>query len=287
VLGKELIEVAPKGNLNARVVRFSTLYANSPTKTMQVARDAVRLAENVSPKIRPVVRIMNLGDNGVEWEVKYWIEDYTKYNDTDALIRQRLWYAFQREKIEFSSPTQTIHIEPKPQETPSEERINAVSERLNAIDLFAPLSDEEIERLAQLSTVRVYAPGEAIVRMGQEGNSMFVIMHGSVEVRIAREQQTQVLNKLRENDFFGEMSLLTGEPRTATVVATEETEVLKIGKDAIKPIFEANPSLVKTISEMIDERRQILESLSEKSLSKDEKERRGVVSSIKRFFGLK
>ena len=287
VLGKELIEVAPKGNLNARIVHFSTLYANSPAKTMQVARDAVRLAENVSPKIRPIVRIMNLGDSGIEWEVKYWLDDYTKYNDTDALIRQRLWYAFQRDKIEFSYPTRTIHVETKPQETAFEERVNAVSERLNAIGLFAPLSDEEIERLAQLSSIRVYAPGEAIVRMGQEGNSMFVVMRGAVEVRIVQEQRTQVLNKLGENDFFGEMSLLTGEPRTATVVATEETEVLKIGKDAIKPIFEANPELVKTISEMIEERRQMLRSLAEKSLSKDEKEQRGVVSSIKRFFGLK
>jgi small-conductance mechanosensitive channel len=287
VLGKELIEVAPRGNLNARLVQFSTLYANSPAKTAQVARDSVRSAENVSNKIRPVVRIRNLGDSGIEWEVKYWIEDYTKYNDTDALIRQRLWYAFQREKIEFAYPTRTIHVETKPQETAFDEQLNAISERLSSIDLFAPLSDEEIERLAQLSSARVYAPGEAIVRMGQEGNSMFVVMRGTVEVRVLQGAETRVLNKLGENDFFGEMSLLTGEPRTATVVALGETEVLKIGKDAIKPIFEANPEVVKTISELIEERRVLLRSIAEKLSPEDEKEQKGVVSSIRRFFGLR
>ena len=287
VLGKELIEVAPKGNLNARSVTFSTVYSSFPTKTIQVARDAVRMAENVSPKIRPIVRIKNLGESGVEWEIKYWIEDYTKYNDTDALIRQRLWYAFKREKIEFSFPTRTIHIDPKPQEEAFEERVNALTENLNRVDIFAPLSDDETERLAKLSRARVYAPGEAIVRMGQEGNSMFVILRGSVDVQISQGGETKIINKLSENEFFGEMSLLTGEPRTATVVAREETEVLRISKEAIKPIFEANPTLVSSIGEMIEERRELLKSLSEEATEEETAKEKGVMRSIRRFFGLK
>jgi small-conductance mechanosensitive channel/CRP-like cAMP-binding protein len=287
VLGKELIEIASKGNSSARIVQFSTLYANSPAKTIQVARDAVRLAENVSVKIRPIVRIRNLGDSGIEWEVKYWPEEYAKHNDTDALIRQRLWYAFQREKIEFSYPTRTIHVETKLQETAFDEQINAVTDRLNNVEIFAPLSDEETERLAQSSRLRVYAPGEAIVRMGQEGNSMFVIMRGSVEVQILQAGKPTVINKLRENDFFGEMSLLTGEPRTATVVAVEETEVLRIAKESIKPIFEANPNLVSAIGEMIEERRELLKSLAESTAETEELKEKGVLRSIRRFFGLK
>ena len=287
VLGKEHIEVAPRGNLNARTVNFSTLYANSPAKTAGVAREAVRLAENVSQKMRPVVRIRNLGDSGVEWEVKYWLEDYAKYSDTDALIRQRLWYAFQREKIEFAYPTRTIHVENKPQDLAFDEHVNVVTERLGKVDIFAPLSDEETERLAQLSEVRVFAPGESIVRMGQEGNSMFVIMRGSVDVQISNDGVTKSVNKLRENDFFGEMSLLTGQPRTATVVAIDETEVLRISKDSVRPIFEANPNLVNSISEIVEERRELLRSLAEKSEQLDESKQKGVIHSIRKFFGLR
>lgn len=287
VLGKETLEVAPRDNLNARIVFFNTLYANSPARTVQVVRDAVRQVENVSQKIRPVVRVRNLGDSGIEWEVKYWIEDYSKYNDTDALIRQRIWYAFQREKIEFAYPTRTIHVETKPQETAFEEHVNTVSERLNNVGIFAPLSDEETERLAQSSKMRVYAPGEAIVRMGQEGNSMFVIIRGSVKVQVPENGVPRTLNELRENDFFGEMSLLTGEPRTATVVAAEETEVLQIRKTALKPIFEANPELVKTICDMVEERRELLRSLAEKSTEAEKEEEKGMLRSIRKFFGLK
>jgi small-conductance mechanosensitive channel len=287
VLGKEHIEVASKANLNARIVNFSTLYSVSPARTVQVVRDAIRLADNVSPKVRPVVRIRNLGDSGIEWEVKYWLEDYAKHNDTDALVRQRIWYSFQREKIEFSYPTRTIHVETKPQETAFEDRMNAISERLNNIPIFAPLSDEETERLAEMSRMRVYAPGEAIVRMGQEGNSMFIIVRGAVDIQVPQGASTKVLNTLRENDFFGEMSLLTGEPRTATVVAVEETEVLRISKSAIKPIFEANPDLVQTISEMVEERREVLRSLAEKRSDGESAQEKGMIKSIRRFFGLK
>src|SRR4030095_9666096 len=125
VLGKEIIEVAPRGNLNARLVHFNTRYAHSPAKTIQAVRDAVRQVENVSPKIRPIVRIRNLAPDGLDWEIKYWAEDYSKFMDTDALVAQRLWYVLNREKIEFSYPTRTIHIEEKKAEPTQVEYVNS------------------------------------------------------------------------------------------------------------------------------------------------------------------
>jgi len=287
VLGKESIEVGPKGNLNARLVNFSTLYSASPARTAQVVRDAIRIAENVSQKIRPVVRIRNLGESGIDWEIKYWLDDYTKYNDTDALVRQRIWYALQREHIEFCYPTRTIHVETKPQETAFDEHVNTVTEMLNGVELFAPLSDEETNRLAESSRVSVYAPGEAIVRKGREGKSMFVILRGSVEIQIPSDGGTRVLNTLRENEYFGEMSLLTGEPRTATVVAVEETEVLIITKESLKPIFHDNPDLAKAVGDKVGERRELLRTIAEEESESEDPEKKGLLSSIKRFFGLR
>ncbi len=287
VLGKETIEVAPKGNLNARNVFFNTLYSNSPAHTIQVVREAVRQVDNVSKKMRPVVRVRNLGDNGIDWEIKYWLDDFAKQHDTDAMIRQRVWYVFQREGIDFAFPTRTIHVEPKPEETDQIDRMYSITERLNRVSIFAPLCDEEIERLAAASTSRVYAPDEAIVRLGQEGSSMFVIIRGSVKVQIPENNVEKTVNTLRENDFFGEMCLLTGEPRTANVIADEETEVLRIDKNGLKPIFEGNPSLVESISELIEERRVTLKSADDPDHENKNAPKKGAIRSIKKFFGLK
>ncbi len=287
VLGKETIEVAPKDNLNAKAVFFNTVYSQSPARTVQVLRDAIRQVENVSNKIRPNIRIRNLGADGIDWEVKYWLEDYRMQHDTDAAIRERIWYVFQREGIHFAYPTRTVHIEPKPVEVPPEEIINNVAEHLNRVSIFAPLSDEEIERLANASTTRVYAPGENIVNIGQVGNSMFVLLSGTVKVQIPERSYMKTLSTLKENDFFGEMSLLTGEPRSATVVAHEESEVLRIDKSGLAPILEGNPALVESISELVEERRALIAAQIEAEAEEEEsRTKKGVMKSIRNFFGL-
>jgi hypothetical protein len=286
VLGKEAIEVAPRDNLNARLVFFNTLYTNSPAKTVQTVREIVRQVENVSQKIRPIVRVRDLGASGIDWEIKYWPEDYSKFNDTDALIRQRVWYAFQRERINFAYPTQTLYLEKKPPEDNFDETGNEIFERLSDVPIFAPLSDKETHKLAAGSRLRVFAPDEPIVRQGQPGKSMFVVHHGSVKIQIKEESKVKVLNTMREGDFFGEMGLLTGEPRTATVIAQEETHVLEIDNLCLKPILEDNPELVESFSRIVEERRSLL---AEKQLEKDTvktADKAGVFGSIKKFFGL-
>ncbi len=287
VLGKELIEVAPKDNLNARLVFFNTLYTNSPAKTTQVIRDAVRQVENVSAKIRPVVRIRNFGDSGIDWEVKYWADDYKRFNDTDALIRERIWYAFSREDLHFAFPTRTVYMQQAAQEQTIDDYLNLTAERLSRIPIFAPLCDEELQKLARASQNRVFAPGEPIVRRGQEGNSMFVITRGRVDVQVLQGKDVKTINSLTESDYFGEMSLLTGEPRTATVVAAIETEVVQISKTALKPIFEANPDLVQSVCELIEERRVALDASVPAELDEQKKRSKGVLVSIRKFFGIR
>lgn len=287
VLGREIIEVAPKDNLNARLIFFNTLYSHSPSKTIHELRDAITRIDNVSPKFRPIVRIRNLGDNGIDWEVKYWLEDYAKYNDTDAAVRQRIWYVFQREKIYFAFPTRTIHIEQKPIEPEATESVNEIAMRLGDVELFAPLSEDEIQRIAESVATKIFSADEPIVRRGQEGSSMFVIHRGSVRIQVREAGgKAKVIMKLAEGDFFGEMGLFTGEPRTATVIALEETEVLEITHDSLKPILEDNPELVDRFSEIIAERRAMLSAAASKIQHADEEAKSGVFKSIRKFFGL-
>jgi small-conductance mechanosensitive channel/CRP-like cAMP-binding protein len=285
VISKEFIEVASRENLNARLVFFNTLYAASPTKTAQLIRDVVRQVENVSPKMRPIVRIRNLGDNGLDWEVKFWVEDYAKYNDTDALVRQRIWYAFQRENIHFAFPTRTVYIEDQPLEPNFTESVNEIFLRLSDVEIFAPLTDDETQKLAEKCEAKIFSPNEPIVRKGQEGKSMFVVHKGSVKIQIIENGVPKTVNTLHEGEIFGEMGLFTGEPRQANVVAAEETEVLEIKHTAVKPLFKKNPNLVEALSQTIAERKAMLASANE-TKKEVAVEKEGVFTSIKKFFGL-
>lgn len=287
VLAKESIEVCPRENLNARLVFFNAIYTDSPAKVIHVVREAVREAENVSQDITPIVRIRGLGDFAVDYEIKYWLKDYTKYNDTDALLRQLIWYAFRRAGLSFAYPTQTLYLD-RPARDGGRPRtpLDRLTERLSAVDIFAPLSQEELARLASVSASHVYAPGESIIRAGEAGDSMFVVHRGGVEVRInsANGKKPRTVATLGEGDFFGEMALFTGEPRAANVVATEETEVLEIGHQAMKLLFDSNPELVEALSHTIEERRAGLMATAARQSQGDEPV--SLLSSIKHFFGL-
>ncbi|HEX5875108.1 MAG TPA: mechanosensitive ion channel family protein [Pyrinomonadaceae bacterium] len=282
---KEPIEVFPRGNLNARIVLFNTLYTDSPAKTIHVVREAVREADNVSERITPIVRIKNLGDNGIDYEVKYWPEDYAKYNDTDALVRQRIWYAFRRAGINFAFPTRTLHVERRPSAAMRDGDGGAIAERLSAVDIFAPLSAEETSMLAHAAVSHVFAPGETVIRAGEPGSSMFVVHKGRVNVQVSENGRARTVATLNEGDFFGEMALFTGEPRTANVLALEETEVLEIGHAAMKKIFDTNPDLVESLSFIMAERRQGLASHHDPAATTSESSA-GILSAIKRFFGI-
>jgi CRP-like cAMP-binding protein len=282
---KEPIEVCPRDNLNARVVFFNTLYTDSPAKTIHVAREAVRETDNVSDKVTPIVRIRNLGDNGVDYEVKYWLEDYAKYNDTDALIRQRLWYAFRRAGLNFAFPTRTLYVERPGRVAQRDGDGGAITERLSAVDIFAPLSVDETSMLAQAAVRHVFAPGETVIRAGDEGSSMFVVHKGKVRVQVSENGRPRTVATLNEGDFFGEMALFTGEPRTANVLALEETEVLEIGHAAMKRVFDTNPDLVESLSFVMAERRQGLATQADDSTTSTHSSA-GILSAIKRFFGI-
>jgi small-conductance mechanosensitive channel len=283
-IAKEAIEVCPSDNANARLVFFNALYSDSPAKVIEVIRYAIRETENVRRDPAPIVRIRGLADSGVDYEIKYWLEDYARHNDTDALLRQRVWYAFKRAGLTFAYPTQTLYIE-RPQTAANLAAIEeTLTGRLAATGIFAPLNGEELSRLACDARSHTYAPGESIIRAGEDGDSMFVVNSGHVSVQIADNGQPRTVATLGEGDFFGEMALFTGQPRTANVVAAEETEVLEIGHDAMKHIFDTNPDLVQSLGETIAHRRAGLADAARSEDVKDVSE--GIVSSIKRFFGL-
>ena len=246
----------------------------------------MREADNVSQKVTPIVRIRNIGDSGLEYECKYWLDNYAKYNDTDALVRQRIWYAFRRARLSFAFPTRTLHMERKTKTGETGDDGGAIVERLAAVDIFAPLSGDETAMLAQAATSHVFAPGETVIRAGDPGSSMFVVHNGRVSVQVTESGRARTVATLSEGAFFGEMALFTGEPRTANIVAIEEAEVLEIGHAAMKQVFDTNPDLVESLSHIIAERRQGL-AASEDLSAADQDQSAGLLTSIKRFFGLK
>lgn len=133
-------------------------------------------------------------------------------------------------------------------------------EVLGTLPFFAEvLTADELDRLADNAYELTADPGATIIRQGDVGSSMIVITDGQVAVRITDTDGERDIATLGKGNFVGEMSLLTGAPRTATVTAASPVTALDIDRTAIQPLLAGNPDLFDRFAEVLEKRRAELD----------------------------
>lgn len=127
----------------------------------------------------------------------------------------------------------------------------------DAIPLFANLSPEEFAKVIEGTTPRSYPPGTFIVREGEKGNSIYIIVKGRAKAVTKVGGQEVVLGVLNESDFFGEVAFLTGRPRTADVVTVLETDLLELPGESVSALLAQYPNIRAVLESLYIKRMQI------------------------------
>jgi CRP-like cAMP-binding protein len=159
---------------------------------------------------------------------------------------------------------------------------------LRSVPLLAPLDDAALGRLAAGTRQLTFGTGELVVREGDKGDSFYVIARGEAEVTLNSGARTKSLSSLYSGSFFGEMSLLAGEPRTATVRAVTDLVVLVVERDAFRNIISADPALLGPLSEIAAHRQAAQEeqrrALQAPASEPDTQQVQRLYERIKAFF---
>jgi len=224
-----------------------TPYDISPQKVQSIILEAIRGSFGVLEYPPPSVVTNEFKERGVEHWVRLFTTEFDKRDKVDGMARDRIWYALARCGIEIPVATQAIRLtQPVLPSTQSVElSMDRRVERLEKIGLLEPFGPEQVRQLAEVSDERMYAAGEAIIHQGDAGESMFVVFDGRVEVTVSEPGTGPVvIRTLEGGDFFGEMSLMTGSPRVATVTAVIESRVLELSKESFRIILATQPSLI-------------------------------------------
>ncbi len=213
---------------------------------LKVMRDEPLLLENPEP----VVRLISLNDSGITYQLKFWIEDPSGKVAAQDSIYSQVWYAVNRAGYSFPFPhRQIVTSEAKqPFSFPQEQ----IAGNLRSSELFSMLDDNMITSLAGDSQVQVYGPGEIVVNQGDSGDSLFIVLKGSLSVSVDGCQ----VGTIEEDSFFGEMSLMTGEPRSATVRAVSEVWLAVVTNGQLEPLFKDNPQVLLALSAVLSEREE-------------------------------
>ena len=284
VIARERLEVYPRNNLNGRVLPVSLDYHVSPAKAIEVLTQAAAHVDGVAREQPCFARVAGFGDSAVLYEIKYFTRDYSERERIDAAVRRAVWYALRRNEIAIPFPVRAFHPY-MPAEVTEEITPEEVRKHLRDVAILSPLPDDAHETIAAATRIHRYAKGETILRRGASGASMFVLHSGGVSIRVydPDETGTHEVATLGPGSVFGEMALLTGERRTADVIATDDVVALEIGKDCLQPVLQQHPELAKAISSQVMQRRDHLESLLE---NEGEEEEQSLLSRIRSYFGL-
>jgi small-conductance mechanosensitive channel/CRP-like cAMP-binding protein len=230
-------------------------YGVPPNQVKVALLEAVANATMVLQEPAPDVLMVEFGSSAVVYRVRFWVNDYARDGLARDQVRSAIYYSLRRHRYEIPFPMQ-IEI-PRPEESErASERIERVSGILAPVALFAPLASEQRDELAARAVERLYGKGEKIVRQGDAGRSMFIIHRGRVRVL---ESSGRELAVFEAGGYFGEMSMLTGQPRSATVEAAEECEVVELTAASLREVALANPEVVTRISAVVAERQADLD----------------------------
>ncbi len=162
---------------------------------------------------------------------------------------------------------------------------------IHAVDLFSSLDDGEWERLAEDLVYTPFTRGERITRQGETAHWLYIILEGDTSVRVTTDRgREREVARLGPGQILGEMSLLTGQPRQATIVATSDVEGFRLDKGAFEAVIRERPDVAESMAKLLEERRRQLDDAVHDGDATPEQSRReaetALLSRIRDFFGL-
>jgi len=243
---------------HSRVLAIGVNYHTPPNKVASVLHSLLSQVPGLVTDPAPVVRIVSYDEFSIRYEIRYWIPAYDEYRRIEGEINRLVWYHFRRHGIEIPFPIRNVYLHQAGAGEGADAPGSRLERALRAIDLFRPLSDEELRAAASRFRSLHYSAGEKIIEEGAPGDSFFLVDRGEVQVSKKMGGYVRELARLMEGQFFGEMALLTGERRTATVVAATDVDLFTLDKSGFQDIIAANPAIAVDISSILAERREAL-----------------------------
>jgi hypothetical protein len=239
--------------IHAMRLRVGVDYEVPPNRVKDALYRAASSAEGVVPNPPTRVYVMDFAESAVIYEIKFSMGNHRAYNEICDAIRTNIWYEFKRQHITIPFPIRTLQVQR------SQKRIGDGRAEVRAIlrsePLFDCMNDAHLESVLQHSQIHHYGRGERMIQEGDQSDSMFVMLRGTAAVSVARNGTGIRVGVMRPGDCFGEIALLTGEPRSATVRAEGDCEVLEISKPVMAEVLRESPECLTALSELLAKRR--------------------------------
>jgi small-conductance mechanosensitive channel len=202
------------------------------------------------PGLAPEVQFQDFVDGTAVWLVRFIVPDHGREVVCRSAVGRGVLRALRRAGLEVARPRRDVSLARTDAATASQSRRETL---LRHIDLFSPFDAAERAELAGHMEERLVARGAAVVREGAAGDSLYVLAEGALDV----DRDGTRLDMMVPGDVFGEMSLLTGQPRSTTVSAATEALVYEISREHLQPILERRPRIAEGLAAVMAARQAV------------------------------
>jgi small-conductance mechanosensitive channel/CRP-like cAMP-binding protein len=283
-------------------VYFNVDFRSHPAEVIRVVNEALQSTPIDGVAATPAAHCIcyEFGaaghDSALQYAVRYWLTNIAADDPTSSIVRTRVYAALQRAGIPLALPTASILMQQDDPEHTRRQLERRQAERLAAVrgvELFASLTDEEKVKVASRLRYAPFSPGEVMTRQGAVAHWLYVMAKGQALVRVeGQDGGAESVAALGAPSFFGEMSLMTGAPRAATVLAVTDVECYRLDKDDFHEVVACRPEVAREISEVLAARsvalRAARENLDAEARVRHMDDERGrLLAAVEEFFGLR
>jgi len=304
LLASQILVMGKRGGQAQRKHRywvyFNVDFRFAPTRVIEIVNEALQMAPipNVADEPKPHCICFDFASPGRDsfayYAVRYWLTDLAFDDPTNSVVRTRIYAALRRANIPLAMPSQTAFFAVGGEEEEQRKVARHGSRRraaLRSVALFATLVDKEIDSLVDHLRYSPFAKGETVTKQGNVAHWLYVLVSGSVEVRLREGGESRDVATIDAPGYFGEMGLMTGEPRQADVVALTDIECYRLDKEAFTHVMQARPEIAADLSRTLAQRRVELWAVRDGLTDEQKKERQSseqerILQRIKEFFAL-
>lgn len=260
ILSKEAVKNYSRAAAPVGIDLYLHLSYDAPPNLVRAAMlEVVSSIPTVLEDPGPRCRAWAYDPDGIRYQVRYFVADFSHADPVMDEFYSRAWYRLRREGIEIPYPQRTLHFraDEKRAEVPEE----MVSMLLDSVEIFSVLAPPERAQLQREMALRRFGRGERIIEQGATGHTFYLVVSGDVSVRTGNPEVE--VARLKRGQYFGEMSLLTGEPRAATVVAASDAILLELDRPVFGRLFAEHQNLARQLSAILAQRRSQLRAAAE------------------------
>ena len=266
------------------IIKISTSYSTYPNVVSDILEKVANENTKVLKDPAPEAVVDKFGDYSIDYELRVWVvDDYINRHKVESELYKSVWYVFKRNNIKIPFPVREILKYDKTLDL----KVNLdLEDYLLHVDFLNGVDKKIITEIANRIEIKDYGKGEIIFYEGESGESFFILGKGEVEVLIGE----RVVANLKTGDFFGEMSLLTGMNRNASIRCLKDCELFELGKKDFAKTVQNNHILLEKLSEYIIKREEINSEFKQeivnenKYLNKRGSQKKSILKNLVKFF---